>query len=241
MKRILLIVIAILLMAAGAIGCGGTGTVTVTEAETTLTQFLTTVTVTEAGEPIIVTLPASTVTLPAITTIHETTTTVTQPVTVTDTVTQPPVTTTTTVTSPPVTTIVTITPTTPPTAAQVINVTIGQFFGSGAITLPESSDVQEFILALNYDNTANVDFSGVKFAVTFLTQGVTVAAPATDILLASYGGNPIWFLSNAASPYIFQTYTGVNIAAGAEGVIYLTFQIKYTGSGFAAPQVYIIN
>lgn len=114
------------------------------------------------------------------------------------------------------------------TAAEAIDVTITQFGGNTTLAVPAGAGTTEYILALHYKNNANKQYTNVKYAVSFLVQNKVVAS--TDIILNSYGGTPIWYLANTTSPFLFQTYTGVTIAANGEGTLLLTLQVAYTGT-----------
>ena len=237
-RKVIYCVLAMLCIAALSItSCTAAKTVTQTVANTTVTQWTASLTETRTvtGQPITLTLPGN------VTTIIPPTVTVLDPTTITAPAITTTVINTSVVTLPPVTTTVTttITPTTTApvlTAAEAVEIAISQLGGSPVIVVPGGTSF-ECILALTYDNTVNRQFTNVKFAISFMIQGVTITSPLSDIALASYGGTPLWYPANATLPYLFQTYDGVTIAANASGYILLTFSIQYTDVGVAGGQI----
>lgn len=229
-----IICVAVLSMASCSLG----KTVTQTVASTTVTQWTSAVTQTATVvNSVTTTLPGAVTTItspPVTTTVVETTT-----------ITAPPVTTTTTsiVTSPPVTTTVTVTPTTTTqvlTAAEAIEVSIQKLTGEPLLEIT-SGTTQTYFLILSYNNTANKQYTNVKFLISFYVFGLSFSDPSADMDLTSIGGTPLWWwVGTVGSVYNFQSVNGITIPANDSGEIILSYSITYTGTGTIYPQVVVL-
>lgn len=124
--------------------------------------------------------------------------------------------------------------TTPVTAAESVQISLIWLDTMTATTSLTGVSPNTRYIALNYKNTANKQFTGVKISFAVLVGAGITLAPANNITCYAVPVSPltIWARSSAATNvYSFVNFQGLTINALAEDTILLEVTVGYGGAG----------
>ena len=127
-------------------------------------------------------------------------------------------------------------PTTPPiTAADAVLVSVSSL--PTEMAYPTADTDTTYFLTIAYTNTANKQFTNVKFKLT-LYGTVTSFTSVTSTSVSPT--TPLWVgVGGSTSYYYLQTLTGITIPANGSGELIISLKIKCAGTGILFPLVQI--